>query len=543
VKALLGVRWRPAELGAVGALPPFVESAETLDGDVAVRAGSAREMVELLQTWLSEPRFDRARLVVVTRDSLTDPDAAAVWGLVRTAQLEHPGRFVLVDAADEEIAVALAAGEPQVVVRDGEVLVPRIGRVTPEPAHATTFSGTVLVTGASGGVGKAVARHLVERHGVKRLVLLSRGGDEPEPFEGAEITVVRCDVGDRDALAEVIAGIEDLRGVVHAAGVLDDAVVTELSGEAFDNVFRAKALGALHLHELTKGLDAFVVFSSIAGTLGSPGQANYAAANAFLDGLAAHRRAQGLPATSIVWGQWDLGMAARLDDDGRARLARGGLVAMPVDECLALFDAALRAGCTTTIASRFDVARLRDQALPPIASDLVPARRQDAGGLATELHGLPEAAQRDLVLERVLRRVAAVLGHDERVTIDPGRSFQELGFDSLTAVDLRNVLQQESGLEIPATVIFDHPTPGAVAELLWTRLAAPEPTGEEDRLRAALHAIPFSRFRDAGLVDVLLALAETGEQSTEDDRVSAGIEDMDADALIQLVLGDETRTQ
>ena len=422
VKALLGVHWRPAELGAVTAAPPLVdltELTEVPEGDVAVRADSARHALDVVQAWLGESRFDRSRLVVVTRGALTDPRAAAVWGLVRTAQLEHPGRFVLADAADDELATALAAGEPQVVVRAGQVLVPRIGRVTPEPGHATTFSGTVLVTGAGGGVGTAVVRHLVQQHGVRSLVLLSRGGTEPEPFEGADIRVVKCDVGDRDALARVIAGIEDLRGVVHAAGVLDDAVVAELGDKAFDTVFRAKAEGAWHLHELTQDLDAFVVFSSVAGTLGSPGQANYAAANAFLDGLAAHRRERGLPATSIVWGQWDLGMAARLDDDGRARLARSGLVEMPVDECLALFDAALRAGRATTIASRFDLARLRDQALPPIVGDLVPTRQRATGGLATELHGLPVAAQRDLVLERVLRTVAAVLGHDDRTTDRP----------------------------------------------------------------------------------------------------------------------------
>ncbi|MGW4370937.1 SDR family NAD(P)-dependent oxidoreductase [Nocardia takedensis] len=392
------------------------------------------------------------------------------------------------------------------------------------PRAATGATGTTLITGGTGALGTVLARHLVVEHGVRSLVLTSRGGPGPRTDglvselagHGASVRVVACDVADRDSLARVIADIpadRPLTAVVHTAGTLDDAPVTDLTPERLAAILRAKVDGALALHELTEGadLDAFVLFSSIAGVLGNPGQAGYAAANTFLDRLAARRRGRGLPAVSMAWGMWSAGdgMADRLTERDLARIRRAGVRPLSAEEGMALFDAALTSAGPLIVPAGLDVGELTARAaagpLPPILSALVrtppPRAAAAAGGgdLAARLAGLSEDEGRDLVTDVVRSDIAAVLGHGAPDTVDATRQFKELGFDSLTAVELRNRLGAATGLRLPATMVFDYPTPAALAGYLCTRLApAPRPSAEQgadevDRLEAALTAMTADR--------------------------------------------------
>ncbi|MCL2733783.1 MAG: SDR family NAD(P)-dependent oxidoreductase, partial [Actinomycetia bacterium] len=386
--------------------------------------------------------------------------------------------------------------------------------------------GTVLITGGTGTLGAALARHLVTAHGVRHLLLVGRrGGDAPGAGElaaelrglGADVRVEACDVADRDALAGLLASVpadRPLRAVVHTSGVLDDGVLTALTPEQVDRVLRPKADAAWHLHELTTelGLDltAFVLYSSVAGVVGGPGQANYAAANAFLDALAHHRRSLGLPATSLAWGQWaeTSAMTGSLDQASLDRLARAGFVPMPTAQALGLFDAALRCDEALLAPALLDGAALRERAtsgeLPAMLRGLVrtPVRRvvapaaADTRTLPRRLAALPAAEREQTVLELVRGRIAAVLGHTGSDTIGAGRSFKDLGFDSLTAVEFRNQLNSATGLRMPPTLIFDHPTVGALADHLLPRLLPAEEkasavgtvTEELARLEAAVAA-------------------------------------------------------
>jgi short-subunit dehydrogenase/acyl carrier protein len=519
----LGERY--ADLGALvdavegGADPPDVVLAAvpaTDGGDMAeaARAG-ARRTLELLQAWLAQERLAKARLVLVTRAGVAvhdgqapDPAVAAQWGVVRSAQSEHPGRFWLLDndgapASWRAAAALLATREPQLAVRDGVALAPR---VAPAPSGGAAGSpafgpdGTVLITGGTGGLGALLARHLVAKHGVRHLLLASRSGSEaPGASEledelvrlGASPRLVACDVGERDELSGLIASIapeHPLTSVIHAAGVLDDGMVESLTPEQVERVMRPKADGALHLHECTQGheLAHFVIFSSFAATLGSPGQANYAAANAFADALTQLRRASGLAAQSLVWGPWsDAGGMTRdrsAADD--ARIRRLGAAWLSDDEGLALFDAAVEGGEPVPLLVRIDAAELRvtvrDGALPPILSGLVrsepePGRADEATGLLQRrLSDVSESARPEVVLEIVLDQVASVLALESREAVEPQLAFGEMGFDSLSAVELRNGLMRATGLALPATLVFDHPTPSAVAEYVLGQLPRDE---------------------------------------------------------------------
>ncbi|MFV3432397.1 type I polyketide synthase, partial [Mycobacterium tuberculosis] len=346
----------------------------------------------------------------------------------------------------------------------------------------------------------AVARHVVARHGVRNLVLVSRRGpDAPGAAElvaelaaaGAQVQVVACDAADRAALAKVIADIpvqHPLSGVIHTAGALDDAVVMSLTPDRVDVVLRSKVDAAWHLHELTRDLDvsAFVMFSSTAGLVGSSGQANYAAANSFLDALAAHRRAHGLPAISLGWGLWDQAsaMTGGLDAADLARLGREGVLALSTAEALELFDTAMIVDEPFLAPARIDLTALRAHAVavPPMFSDLAsaPTRRQvddsvaaakSKSALAHRLHGLPEAEQHAVLLGLVRLHIATVLGNITPEAIDPDKAFQDLGFDSLTAVEMRNRLKSATGLSLSPTLIFDYPTPNRLASYIRTELA------------------------------------------------------------------------
>ncbi len=381
--------------------------------------------------------------------------------------------------------------------------------------------GTVLITGGTGTLGALTARHLVTRYGARRLVLTSRNGPEaPGAADlqaeltalGAETTVAACDAADRDALAALLTTIPDthpLTAVFHAAGVSDDGILTALSPERMDGVLRPKVDAAWNLHELTADTDlsAFVLYSSIAGTLGNPGQANYAAANTFLDTLAHHRHTQGLPATSLAWGLWQQasGLTEGLSEADRARIARGGLLALSDEEGLALFDAALDLGLPHVVPAVFDPAVLDSALLPDGAEAATPAvlrglrrrtvRRAASGapsrgstspGDASSGHaspgdmwrerlaGVTRGEQVGALVELVRGQAAAVLGHPDTTALGGERAFKDAGFDSLTAVELRNRLNTATGLRLPASLLFDHPTPAALAEHLRTELAPEE---------------------------------------------------------------------
>ncbi|MEM6107705.1 SDR family NAD(P)-dependent oxidoreductase [Mycobacterium sp. 050272] len=372
--------------------------------------------------------------------------------------------------------------------------------------------GSVLITGGTGMAGSAVAAHLVARYGVAHVVLASRGGPDgdgvPELVDrltaaGAEVSVVACDVGDRDALAALIAGLPTeypLKGVFHAAGVLDDGLLASLTPGRVDTVLRAKVDGAWNLHELTRDMDlsAFVMFSSMAGIVGSAGQGNYAAANSFLDELATYRRAHGLAGLSIAWGLWDQasGMTQHLGERDKARMSRIGLAPMPTEQALRLFDAAMLAECPVLVAARIDPGALADNGatLPPLLSQLVarPIRRvidetdttsASTTSLVARLQGLSAEQRHSELVDLVSRNAATVLGRPNAGDIDAGSVFQDLGFDSLTAVELRNRLKTATGLTLSPTLIFDYPTPIVLAEHLDTRLVvlhAPDSAGQPD---------------------------------------------------------------
>jgi polyketide synthase 12 len=438
-------------------------------------------------------------------------------------------------------------------------------------------AGTVLITGGTGMAGSALARHVVARHGVRHLVLVSRRGmTAPGAAElvgelsqlGARVQVVVCDAADREALAKVIAEIpagHPLSAVIHAAGVLDDAVVTSLTPQRIDAVLRAKVDAAWNLHELTRdlGVLAFVMFSSMAGLVGSSGQANYAAANSFLDALAAHRRANGLPAISLGWGLWEQAsdMTGRLDDVDFARFARDGVVAMSCDEALQLFDTAMIVDQPFVLPARIDLAALKAKfdggTLPPMFVDLInaPARRQVDDSLAAaksksallqRLEGLPEDEQHAILLDLVRSNIATVLGNTTPEAIDPNRAFQELGFDSLTAVEMRNRLKAATGLALSPTLIFDYPNSAALAgyfrqELVGSTQPDTQQTAPgEAEIQRVVASIPVKRLRQAGVLDLLLALAnETNGAAPQDapqDTTTKDIAEMDLDDLVNAAL-------
>ncbi|AOR34239.1 hypothetical protein BFF78_27140 [Streptomyces fodineus] len=477
------------------------------DGDDPAVAGRtlSHQALALAQDLLAHEELT-SRLVFVTEGAVPpvrSVAAASVWGLIRSAQTEHPGRFTLIDVDGAQglrsLPAAIAADEPQLAVRGRKFHVPRLAPVDATGAGPKwTPQGTVVITGGTGALGAVVARHLVAEHGVRRLLLLSRrGGGAPGAAGleaelsslGADVTIAACDIADRGALAEALATLPDsapVRAVVHCAGTLDDGVVSALTPERLDTVLRAKALSAWHLHELTRDLelDAFVLFSSAIGVLGGPGQGNYAAANTFLDALAAYRVSQGLPAVSLAWGLWaeESGMGGGLGSQDRARLARTGLSPLPTEQALALLDAAVAADRPLLVPAKLELTGIETTAeqISPLLRELVrPSRRRTARkddtasqtSLVRELAGLDEADRLRRLTEVLRAEIAAVLGHSDAASIDPRRQFQALGFDSLSAVELRNTLNRITGKPLPATLLFDFPTPQDLAAHLHAQLA------------------------------------------------------------------------
>ncbi|WP_172381468.1 type I polyketide synthase [Streptomyces sp. MNP-20] len=601
---------------ASGAAVPTAAVLEAFggDGEGTVLALSAR-VLEVVRAWLAGAGVEDARLVVVTRGAMpagegavTDPAGAAVWGLVRAAQAEHPDRIVLLDldldldpgsgdgtgpVLDTVLGAVLATGEPQIAVRGGAFSAPRLVRQPAQGAEGEalfTPGGTVLVTGGTGALGGLAARHLVTRYGVRHLLLASRRGAEAEGAAelvaglaelGATVSVVACDVSDRDQVKALLTGVPDehpLTGVVHTAGVLDAGVIEALTPERLEKVFAPKVDAVRHLDGLTRELglelDAFVVYSSVSGVFMGAGSGSYAAANAFLDGLMAQRRAAGLPGLSLAWGLWEqtTGMAAHTDDLTRNRMnRRGGLRAMTLTQGMELFDAATGSGQALLVPARLDLRGVRADAaagggVPHLLRGLVRPGRQlarAAGGgdarrrLTDRLTGLAAAEREALLLDLVRGRAAAVLGHAGPSDVRADLAFNEAGFDSLTAVELRNRLREATGLKLPATLVFDYPNPLALARHLHRALlpdgdaggAASGQEPDEARLRHALASVPLARFRAAGLLDALVGLAAAGDggpgTGTTDGADGAegadgkrAIAELDVDDLVHLALGD-----
>ncbi|MFE9045848.1 SDR family NAD(P)-dependent oxidoreductase, partial [Streptomyces sp. NPDC007818] len=384
------------------------------------------------------------------------------------------------------------------------------------PAGGGEREGTVLITGGTGTLGSALARHLVTAGGKRRLLLTGRRGSRaPGAREladelaalGAHVRIEACDTADREALAALLGSVDPahpVTDVVHAAGVLDDGVLASLTPEKTAAVLRPKVDAAWHLHELTRGLDldSFVLFSSASGQLGGAGQGNYAAANVFLDALAGHRRRLGLPAVSLAWGMWAdaSGMTGHLAQADLARIGRGGLVPMSLPEGLALFDTALAAGRPVLVPAPLDLAGLRSRTaadgLPavlrgltrggPVVRRAAQAAPVSARSLEERLGALPGPERERVLLALVRDQVAAVLGHAAADGIAADRAFKEIGFDSLTAVELRNRIASATGLRLPTTLVFDFPTPQALAVRLLALLAPADPAADLDRLLASV---------------------------------------------------------
>ncbi|HWO67185.1 MAG TPA: type I polyketide synthase, partial [Umezawaea sp.] len=514
--SLFGVTWTAIATPDSGALTRADLAATLADTDradvvVATLTGggdspadaheATTSALALLREWLADQRFADATLVLVTSgaiaarpgDRVDDLAHAPVWGLVRSAQTEHPGRVVLVDTDGSDNALVLAAaasGEPQVAIRAGRLHAARLARTAGAPTERVLDpDGTVLITGGTGGLGALVARHLVADHGVRRLLLVSRRGEDSPGCSalvddltaaGARVRVAAADAADRDALAAALALVparHPLTAVVHTAGVLDDATITALTDEQVTTVLRPKVDGAWNLHTLTADDDlaAFVLFSSVSGITGTAGQGNYAAANTYLDALAAHRAAAGLAATSLAWGLWGAdaeGMGATLSEADVQRWTRSGVVPLSRARGLAMFDEALGSADHLIVPAALDLTAGGER--PRLWHGLVRPRRVERRAVqddwASRMAALPEAEREPAVLELVRATAALALGHTSAAAVEPARAFKEQGVDSLTAVELRNQLGVATGVRLPSTVVFDHPSPRALTGYLLGRL-------------------------------------------------------------------------
>ncbi len=468
-----------------------------------------------------------APLWVVTRgavsvgcsDRLEDPGQALVWGMGRAVALEHPGRWGgLVDlpaVLDEGVmsrwcAVVAGCGvEDQVAVRGEGVFVRRLVRA-PLKDRGVSGSwrprGTVLVTGGTGALGAQVARRLAGQ-GVEHLVLVSRRGLAAAGVEelraelaglGVAVTVLACDVADRDAVAELLESVgPSLSTVVHTAGVgrvcgVEDMGVTDLA-----EVLEAEVAGVVHLDELLhdRPLDAFVVFSSVAGTWGGGGHSAYGAATAFVDAVVERRRARGGVGTSVAWGPWAVGGMG--EGEAGEQLGRRGLVPMAPESALVAFQHAVDQDEPTVVVADIDWQRFTPSFTwarhSPLLTDLPEARQAAEEATTTtgppeseltrRLTGLDTPSQLAVLTDLVRHEAATVLGHTTSDHIPVSGAFKDTGFDSLTAMELRNRVAALTGLTLPATLVFDHETPVALARHLLSGMDI----GETVRLQPEQH--------------------------------------------------------
>ncbi|HEV2779718.1 MAG TPA: type I polyketide synthase [Actinophytocola sp.] len=575
-------------LRGMGLADDHIASSRTLEFEERFLAATDGQGVDVILDCLAGEFVDASlrllprggRFIEIGRTDVRDADEVA---------RDHPGvayrAFDLIEAGPERTGAMLdelvalfeagALGLPPIttweITRAVEAFrqlsqAKQIGKIVLTMPRPLDPDGAVLITGGTGVLGGNLARHLVEVHRVRHLVLTSRRGPNADGAAelrdelaelGATVTIAACDAADRDALAELLDGLDrPLTGVIHAAGVLDDATVESLTPHQVERVLRPKVDAAVNLHELTRDLDLamFVLFSSAAGIMGAPGQGNYAAANAALDALAQHRRASGLPATALAWGFWEQasGMTGHLDEADLARLRRAGTVPLSTAEGMALFDTACQLHRAVVVPMKLDLAALRAGGTPvaPILRGLVRVRRTarsaDAGqasALRQRLAGMPAAEQDRTLLELVNTNVAAVLGHTGTDAITRNRAFTELGFDSLTAVELRNRLNAATGLRLPATLVFDYPTPGTLVKHLASELVQDGVDGVEslfgdlDRMESAVLELAGDdvvRGRIVARLRTLLATA-TGEQTSEELDVQARLASSTDDELFDFI--------
>ncbi|MEU1147350.1 HAD-IIIC family phosphatase [Streptomyces sp. NPDC005901] len=533
-QSLLSLDWSPYEQSAgATAAPDAADAADVTLLDVAAATSASlttddeavrtravlQETLRRVQEWLARDRPASARLVVLTcRAVLTGaeaPDAApdlahaAVWGLARAARAENPGRVLLVDVdtdADAELdagtghvidadtlADVLRSRAPELALRNGTLYVPALRSQDVRPAPDTApgaalGTGTVLITGGTSGLGAQVARHAA-RLGARHLLLLSRRGPAGDGVAalsdeltaaGARVTVVACDAADRDQLARVLRDVPrefPLTAVVHAAGVLRDAVVESIDADGLDAVLRPKSDAVWNLHTLTAGteLTSFVAFSSLAGVLGGAGQGGYAAANAFLDALMQRRRRAGLPGLSLAWGLWAeaTGMTGHLGAADLKRINRGGIAALSTEQGLALLDAALTrdADDALLLAAALDepVLRTTERALlPPLLAGLFPPRRRLAGARqerSAQAGGRLSLDSREAVVDRLRYRFAATMGFDT-AELDAGAALVGQGLDSVMAMQIRSLIEADFGQSLPIASLFNGATVDSIADQL-----------------------------------------------------------------------------
>nr|WP_234334448.1 beta-ketoacyl reductase [Streptomyces sp. NRRL B-1347] len=551
-----------AALAAGAATPDVVVLAEPATPDGTDRAAAAHLAVHralaAVQDWSADDRLARTRLTVLTQDAVAaapgaapDPALAAVWGLIRSGQAEHPGRVTLVDldgtaASRAALPAAVDSAHSQLAVRDGTLLTPHLTRLSARPGDAPAWrtDGTVLVTGGLGTLGRLLVRHLVATHGLRRLTVVARSGEAGAAeflremrAQGAELHVVAGDAGDRDVLAGALASIpadRPLTAVVHLAGTLDDGVLSAQTPERVDRVLRPKADAAWHLHELTARTGVpLVAYSSVSSVLGPAGQAAYAAANAFVDALVTRRHATGTPGLALGWGLWSArsGLTGDLADTDVRRITRTGIKPLSSDQGLALFDLARTTGEPVVLPLPLDATTLHDSTtddVPPLLRTLArtPVRRTTADtaeapgedSLAERLGRLSVPEQDELLLDLVRGHVAAVLGYDDPRTVGERRPFTDIGFDSLRALQLRNRLGGATGLRLSATLVFDYPTPLALGQQLRALLVpdagdehAPPPRPDATRERPGADEAALARLGSASreevfdLIDDMLA--------------------------------------
>ncbi|MDR7303664.1 type I polyketide synthase [Haloactinomyces albus] len=594
VQVLTGLSLDPAALGDAVPHTLVAPAPDAQDEETPTTAHTmARQAMELVQIFLTESTFDETHLVVTTRgavstgvnDAVTNLPASTLWGLVRSAQLEHPERITILDLdpnedgrpAPEVVSRALATSEPQLAQRGKTLHAPRLSRavVRSGDVGGTELdpAGTVLITGGTGTLGALIAHHLVTHHDITHLHLTSRRGPHaPGATQlqhdleqlGAHVTITAADLSDPHTTHQLIHTIpttHPLTAIIHTAGVLDDTVLTTMTPTQLHTTLTPKVDAAWNLHTATTDHDlaAFILYSSATGTLGNPGQANYAAANTFLDALAHHRHTHGLPATSLAWGLWTESstLTEGLRTHDITRIRRSGLTPLTNHDGLTLFDTALHHNQPYLFASHLDRQQLRHQAntntLPTILTNLAPHQptnqhhtkphtASNSRTLTEQLAELDPTAQHELLRTTLQTHIAAVLALPDPNTIDVSQGLMEMGFDSLTAVELRNRLNTATGLRLPSTFALNYPTADAMSDYLATELCAPttgdtaEESADDEKVRTTIATIPVERIRESGLLEPLMKLAEQTEESDNQHVAerSGQIASADVDALIKM---------